>query len=80
MQTTYFPNHHLPNCQCFRGTMRDVKNLLKNHGEQAAILIWKKTNGKKILHAATVQEVMMTTDFSQYCVVLFYTPEGVPNK
>ena len=47
LQLKYFPHHHFAKCICFSGTMHNIRKILLEHGEQAAVVMWKKTSQKQ---------------------------------
>ena len=81
MRKCYFPHHKFVRCHLMRGIKAAIAPVLQGKGEQAAVLMWKKTTGPKRLSAAALEQVdWQRFNPEKWSILLFYTPDGTPNR
>ena len=81
MRKCYFPVHVFSDCRVYRGVIGSLPGVLQDRGEQAAVILWKKSETVKRLYAATVENFdFQSFDPKSWSIVVFFNTDGFSAK
>ena len=81
LRTCYFPTLGFNHCQVFRGTLGTLPQILQGSGDQAVVVMWRKTDKQKRVYASVVEKLdFASLDPTQWSIVVFYNRDGTPGR